>query len=72
MKLFCFGALFSTVGITLLTSFSEVLDAFAELLKANINEKIMRHNVVINKLNKEEEFDKTNLIGFITDTGEDE
>ena len=72
MKLFCLGALFSTIGITLLTSFSEVLDAFAELIKANINEKIMRHNVVISKLNNEEA-ERPNAIGFITEVGgEDE
>lgn len=39
-----------TVGATLLNAISEILAALTELIKANINERIMRHNIAINKL----------------------
>lgn len=55
-----FGILFITVGATLLNSISAV----TELIKANINERIVRHNVKINKLSEGETHARA--IGFAT------
>lgn len=63
------GVLLITVGATLLNSISEIISAITELIKANINERIVRHNVAIDKLNKGETHSRT--IGFAT-TYEDE
>lgn len=57
-----FGMLLITVGATLLNSISEILAALTELIKANISERIMKHNVAINKLNEGESH--TRAIGF--------
>ena len=56
------GVLLITVGATLLNSISEIISAITELIKANINERIVRHNVAINKLSEGE----TKAIGFAT------
>lgn len=48
------GVLLITVGATLLNSISEIISAITELIKANINERIVRHNVAINKLSEGE------------------
>lgn len=48
------GVLLITVDATLLNSISEIISAITELIKANINERIVRHNVAINKLSKGE------------------
>ena len=48
------GVLLITVGATLLNSISEIISAITELIKANINERIARHNVAIDKLNEGE------------------
>lgn len=48
------GVLLITVGATLLNSISEIISAIIELIKANINERIVRHNVAINKLSEGE------------------
>ena len=48
------GVLLITVGATLLNSISEIISAITELIKANINERIVRHNVTINKLSEGE------------------
>lgn len=58
------GVLLITVGATLLNSISEIISAIIELIKANINERIVRHNVVINKLSEGETHSR--VIGFAT------
>lgn len=58
------GALLITVGATLLNSISEIISAITELIKANINERIVRHNVAINKLSEGETHSMA--IGFAT------
>ena len=58
------GVLFITVGATLLNSVSEIISAIVELIKANINERIVRHNATINKLSEEENSHRP--IGFVT------
>jgi hypothetical protein len=57
------GVLLITVGATLLNSISEIISAI-ELIKANINERIVRHNVAINKLSEGETH--SGAIGFAT------
>lgn len=59
-----FGILFITVGTTLLNSISEIISAVTELIKANINERIVQHNIKINKLSEGETH--TRAIGFAT------
>ena len=54
------GVLLITVGATLLNSISEII----ELIKVNINERIVRHNVAINKLSEGET--QSRAIGFAT------
>lgn len=56
------GVLLITVGATLLNSISEIISAVTELIKANINERIVRHNVTINKLSEGETHSRA--IGF--------
>lgn len=51
------GVLLITVGATLLNSISEIISA-------NINERIVRHNVAINKLSEGET--QSRAIGFAT------
>lgn len=58
------GVLLITVGATLLNSISEIISAITELIKVNINERIVRHNVAINKLSEGETQSRT--IGFAT------
>lgn len=58
------GVLLITVGATLLNSISEIISAITELIKANINERIVRHNVAINKLSEGET--QFRAIGFAT------
>lgn len=58
------GVLLITVGATLLNSISEIISAITELIKANINERIVRHNVAINKLSEGETHSRA--IGFAT------
>lgn len=58
------GVLLITVGATLLNSISEIISAVTELIKANINERIVRHNVTINKLSEGETHSRA--IGFAT------
>lgn len=58
------GVLLITVGTTLLNSISEIISAITELIKANINERIVHHNVEIDKLNKGETHSRA--IGFAT------
>lgn len=58
------GVLLITVGATLLNSISEIISAITELIKANINERIVRHNAVINKLSEGETHSRA--IGFAT------
>lgn len=58
------GVLLITVGATLLNSISEIISAITELIKANINERIVRHNVAINKLSEGET--QSRVIGFAT------
>ena len=58
------GVLLITVGATLLNSISEIISAITELIKANINERIARHNVAINKLSEGETHSRA--IGFVT------
>ena len=58
------GVLLITVGATLLNSISEIISAITELIKANINERIARHNVAIDKLNEGETHSRA--IGFAT------
>lgn len=58
------GVLLITVGATLLNSISEIISAITELIKANINERIVRHNVAINKLSEGETHSRA--IGFST------
>ena len=58
------GVLLITVGATLLNSISEIISAIKELIKANINERIVRHNVTINKLSEGETHSRA--IGFAT------
>ena len=58
------GVLLITVGATLLNSISEIISAIIELIKANINERIVRHNVAINKLSEGETH--SGAIGFAT------
>ena len=58
------GVLLITVGTTLLTSVTEIISALTELVKANINERIVRHNVAINKLSEGETHSRA--IGFAT------
>ena len=58
------GVLLITVGATLLNSISEIISAITELIKANINERIVRHNVAINKLSEGET--QSRAIGFAT------
>lgn len=53
------GVLLITVGATLLN-----ISAITELIKANINERIVRHNVAINKLSEGET--QSRAIGFAT------
>lgn len=63
------GVLLITVGTTLLTSVTEIISALTELVKANINERIVRHNVTISELNEQKT--QTRTIGFTTTTEED-
>lgn len=65
-----FGILFITVGATLLSSISEIIIAITELIKANINERIVRHNAVINELTEGE--NHTRAIGFATTLEEED
>lgn len=58
------GVLLITVGATLLNSISEIISAITKLIKANINERIVRHNVAINKLSEGET--QSRAIGFAT------
>lgn len=58
------GVLLITVGATLLNSISEIISAVTKLIKANINERIVRHNVTINKLSEGETHSRA--IGFAT------
>ena len=65
-----FGFLFATIGYTLLNSICELLISVTELIKANINEKIVHHNVIINELTGEE--CHTRAIGFATTCEEED
>ena len=58
------GVLLITVGATLFNSISEIISAITEFIKANINERIVRHNVAINKLSEGET--QFRAIGFAT------
>lgn len=64
------GVLLITVGATLLNSISEIISAVTELIKANINERIVRHNVTINKLSEGETHSRA--IGFATTLEEED
>lgn len=58
-----------TVGATLLSCISELMSAATELIKANINERIIKHNITISKLSEGSE---TRAVGFQIQDEEDE
>lgn len=58
-----------TVGTTLLSCISELMSAITELIKANINERIIKHNITISKLSEGSEI---RAVGFQIQDEEDE
>ena len=67
------GFLLATAGSALINGLTDIISAFAELIKALISVQIVKCNVAISKLNESLEVKSTmRPIGFVTTIEEEE
>ena len=70
MKQFVLGFTLGTIGITLLSTFDDIINALQEAIKAKIGVKITEYTAQMN-MNVVGSENNTHAIGFTIDTEED-